>query len=58
MKPFSRRHPRKGMDMSLCAFCGLPIGDPRASVKRTMTAKMLGRALATKTAPANVGVQV
>lgn len=29
-----------------------------ASVKRTMTAKMLGKALATKTAPANVGVPV
>jgi hypothetical protein len=29
-----------------------------ASVKRTMTAKMFGKTLATKTAPAIVGVQV
>jgi len=28
MKPFLSRHPRKGMNMSLCAFCGLPTGDP------------------------------
>jgi hypothetical protein len=28
MEPFLRRHPRKGMNMSLCAFCGLPTGDP------------------------------